>query len=151
MKFLIVLISFISLAVPQPGGYRLTVRVNNIKPVKGELYIALYNRPEYFNNPDNALMKNKVMIDAESETIVFDNVPAGKYALAVYQDENLNGELDVNDLGIPKEGYAFSGKPKSMGEPKFEEAAFEVSGNDTVILKMVYHPVPPPKKEGDKK
>jgi uncharacterized protein (DUF2141 family) len=147
VKSFILAIVLISLSLPQPGGYRLTVTMNNIKPVKGELYIALYNRPEYFNNPDNALMKSKVMIDAESEMIFFENISAGKYALAVYQDENLNGKLDVNDIGIPKEGYAFSGKPKSMGEPKFEEAAFEVSGNDTINLKMVYQPVPPPKNQ----
>lgn len=140
----------LSMAVPQPGSYCLTVRVNNIKPVKGELFIALHQRPEYFNIPDSALMKRKVTIDADSETVVFKNVPAGKYALAVYQDENLNGAMDVNEIGIPKESYAFSGKQKGPGKPKFEEAAFELTGNDTLILKMVHKPVPPPKKDGGK-
>lgn len=145
MKILLIFLFLACLAVPQPGSYRLTVNVNNIKPVKGELYIALHQRPEFFSIPDSALMKSRVLIDAESETIVFKNVPAGKYALAVYQDENLNGLLDVNDLGIPREGYAFSGKGKGAGKPKFEEAAFELAGNDTIHLKMMYQPVPPPK------
>ena len=151
MKLFISILSLLFLAVPYPDSYRLTVTVSHIKPLKGDLYVALHQRPEFFNVPDSALMKSKVKIDADSETVVFKNVPAGKYAVAVYQDENLNGVLDVSEIGIPREGYAFSGKLKGPGKPKFEEAAFELAGNDTLQLKMVYHPVPPPKKEGEKK
>lgn len=150
MNQFIAIIFLILLAVPGPASYRLTVTVNHIKPLKGDLYVALHQRPEYFNFPDSAVMKSKVKIDAESETVVFKSVPAGKYAVAVYQDENLNGVLDVNEIGIPKEGYAFSGRVKGPGKPKFDEAAFELAGNDTLHLKMVYHPVPPPKKDGAK-
>ena len=138
------------LAVPGPASFRLTVTVNHIKPLKGDLYVALHQRAEYFSVPDSAVMKTKVKIDSDSETVVFRDVPAGKYAVAVYQDENLNGVMDVSEVGIPREGYAFSGKMKGPGKPKFEEAAFELAGNDTLQLKMVYHPVPPPKKDGSK-
>lgn len=147
MKLLIVLISLASLVFPQSGSYRLTVTVNNIKPLKGELYVALHQRQEFFNIPDSALMKSSVKIDAETETVIFKHVPAGNYALVVYHDENLNGSLDVSEIGIPREGYAFSGKNKGPGKPKFEEAVFELTGNDTISLKMVYHPVPPPKNQ----
>jgi uncharacterized protein (DUF2141 family) len=150
MKILTIWIWLLVFWPPQPGGYRLTVTVHNIKPLKGELYVALHQRAEFFSIPDSALMKSRVTVDAESETVTFRNVPAGKYALAVYQDENLNGVMDVNEIGIPREGYAFSGKQKGPGKPKFEECVFEMAGNDTISLKMVYHPVPPPKKEGNK-
>ena len=151
MKFFILAIVLISFSLPQHGNYRLTVIVNNIKPLKGELYVALHQRQEFFNIPDSALMKSSVKIDAQTETVIFKHVPAGNYALAVYHDENMNGSLDVSEIGIPREGYAFSGKNKGPGKPKFEEAVFELAGNDTISLKMVYHPVPPPKKEGEKK
>jgi len=146
VKYLLLVITLISLALPQPGGYRLTVNVNGIKPLKGELYVALHQRPQYFSIPDSAMMKVVVKIDSESETVTFRDVPAGKYAMAVYHDENGNKVLDVNEIGIPREGYAFSGKQKGPGKPKFEEVAFQLAGNDTIDLKMVYHSSPSTKK-----
>ena len=77
MKYLLFVITLISLALPQPGGYRLTVNVNGIKPLKGELYVALHQRPQYFSIPDSAMMKAVVKIDSESETVTFKDVPAG--------------------------------------------------------------------------
>jgi uncharacterized protein (DUF2141 family) len=38
----------------------------------------------------------------------FEGIPPGTYSLAVVQDENMNGKLDTNWLGIPKEGYGFA-------------------------------------------
>jgi uncharacterized protein (DUF2141 family) len=144
MKQILFILLIVTLAF-QPASYRLTVNVNGITPVKGDLYLALHIRPQYFNIPDSAFMKAKVKIDASSETYVFENVPPGKYALAVYQDENLNGKLDANELGMPKEGYALSGKP-GPGKPKFDEAAFTVSGNQTLDLTMIYRNGQQPKK-----
>ena len=40
-------------------------------------------------------------------------------------DENRNGKLDTNFLGIPKEGVGASNNPKSrFGPPSFEESMF---------------------------
>jgi uncharacterized protein (DUF2141 family) len=33
----------------------------------------------------------------------FEDIPPGTYALAVVHDENMNGKLDTNWLGIPTE------------------------------------------------
>ena len=35
----------------------------------------------------------------------FEDIPAGTYAIAAIHDENRNGKLDMNWLGVPKEGY----------------------------------------------
>jgi uncharacterized protein (DUF2141 family) len=124
------------------GGdqYRLTVSVTGLKPLKGDLYISLHNRPAYFQVADSALMKTKVTVNEESELIIFDQLPAGTYAIAVYHDENLNGIMDANEKGFPKEGYGFSTKTKMFGRPKFEQAAFELNCEQTVEIKMVYPP-----------
>ena len=141
---IILLFIFIS-----PGGdhYRLTVSVSGLKPLSGDLYISLHSRPEYFQVPDSALMKAKITVNKETEVIHFDKVLSGKYAIAIYHDENLNTILDVNELGIPKEGYGFSTKKQVPGRPKFEQAAFEVYKNDTIEVKMIYHAGPAPKKD----
>lgn len=147
MKLLIFLISIILLVPPQEGKHRLTVIMTGLKPLKGDLYISLHNRPEYFQFADSAFMKTKIVVNAETETVFFDNVPEGRYAMAIYHDENMSGVMDANELGIPREGYGFSTKTRVPGRPKFEQAAFDLTRNDTIEIKMVYHPVPGPKKD----
>jgi uncharacterized protein (DUF2141 family) len=118
--------------------YTLTVNVSGLKPLKGDLYISLHNRPESFQVSDSAYMKRKLLVDEETETVVFKNIPAGKYAVSVFHDENLSGALELNEKGIPVEGYGFSTKTRSLARPKFEQAAFDLSSNDTVEIKLLY-------------
>ena len=147
MRSIILFISLIFLAPPQGGHYRLFVNTSGLKPLKGDLYISLHNRPEYFQFADSALMKTSIKVNEEKETIVFEDVPEGRYAIAIYHDEDMNGKMDVNEMGIPREGYGFSTKNKAPGRPKFEQAAFDLSRNDTIEIKMIYHPVPNQKKD----
>ncbi len=61
----------------------------------------------------------------------FENIPPGTYALAVVHDENMNGKLDSNWLGIPKEGYGFSNDVKAVhGAPSFSDASFPYDGQN---------------------
>ncbi len=62
--------------------------------------------------------------DQDIQTASF-QVPYGKYAITVYQDLNVNGETDINFLGIPKEPVGFGNNYKPFGEPKFESALIE--------------------------
>jgi uncharacterized protein (DUF2141 family) len=138
MRLIVFLLSFIFLTPQQSGKHRLVVNVTGLNPLKGELYLSLHERPEYFHIADSAFMKIKIAVDKETETVIFEKVPDGRYAIAVYHDENLNGKLDANEIGVPKEGYGFSNNPKAPGRPKFEQAAFDVDRNDTVGVKMIY-------------
>jgi uncharacterized protein (DUF2141 family) len=138
MRIFILLISIVFLLSPQSGTHRLIVKVTGLKPVKGELYIAIHQHPEYFNVSDSALIRKIVRIEKETETVVFDNVPDGRYAIAVYHDENLNGKMDASLVGIPREGYGFSNNPKVPGRPKFEQAAIDFSRNDTIVINLIY-------------
>jgi uncharacterized protein (DUF2141 family) len=55
--------------------------------------------------------------------------PAGSYAPVVLHDENMNGKLDTNWLGVPKEGYGFSNDARaSVGAPSFDDASFVYHG-----------------------
>ncbi|HEX5514928.1 MAG TPA: DUF2141 domain-containing protein, partial [Gammaproteobacteria bacterium] len=57
--------------------------------------------------------------------------------LAVIHDENMNGKLDTNWLGIPIEGYGFSsGAKASMGAPSFNAASFPYDGRN-LDLKII--------------
>lgn len=48
-------------------------------------------------------------------------------------DENGNGKLDTNRVGMPIGGYGFSNNPRVMRRATFDEAAFAVDDHGTVI------------------
>lgn len=61
----------------------------------------------------------------------FLDIPPGTYALAVVHDENMDGKLNTNFLGVPTEGYGFSsGAKASMSAPSFEAASFSYDGQN---------------------
>jgi uncharacterized protein (DUF2141 family) len=69
----------------------------------------------------------------------FEDIQTGTYALVVIHDENRNGKLDTNWLGIPSEGYGFSNDVKALlGAPSFSAASFRYSGG-TLDLTISLH------------
>ena len=63
---------------------------------------------------------------------VFEDVPAGPFAVSVFHDENDNGELDSAAFGIPSEPYGFSADARDLfGPPSFEEARIELAAGET--------------------
>ena len=69
----------------------------------------------------------------------FEDIPPGTYAMAVIHDENMNGKLDTNWRGIPREGYGFSNDvTAAMGAPSFSAASFSYNG-ENLDLTMSLH------------
>ncbi len=59
------------------------------------------------------------------------DLPVGEYALVVYQDDNGNGRLDKNFIGIPRELLGFSNRYWPEGPPSFARAAFRLDEGET--------------------
>ena len=71
-------------------------------------------------------------------TASFSAVAPGRYAIAVFHDENRNGKLDTF-MGIPKEGYGFSlNPPVEMHAPHFAECQFDVAADVALTIRMHY-------------
>ena len=51
----------------------------------------------------------------------------------ITHDENGNGKLDTNVVGMPLEGYGFSNNPQVMRKPTWDEARFEIGTADVAI------------------
>lgn len=114
---------------------RQTIVVSNIKSKKGQLMIGFYDNETSYNEKKNPIFKKKVAIDKQSQvSVVFDNIPSGKYAISVYLDENENNEMDTNFLGIPKEQYGFSNNVlPATRAANFNEAVFEITNKSEEI------------------
>ena len=72
----------------------------------GKIYISLFDNEESYNqrNVYRSLVANSTSETASVQVAL----PFGEYLFSVYQDQNSNGELDTNLLGIPKEKFGFS-------------------------------------------
>lgn len=116
-------------SVPTPGLTQVSVVVTGLRNTKGQVLACLTAQPKAF--PDcrkDPAAREAIVPAATSVRIEFGAVPAGRYAISMIHDENANRKMDMA-LMMPKEGYGFSrDAPVRMGPPKFDKAAFDVSG-----------------------
>src|SRR5579862_3240653 len=106
MRFSVLLAALCSPVAASAGD--LTVTVDHVRSDRGAILAALYDSEASFMKQPLARATFKVKAAAGEVSYVFHDLPAGKYALAVFHDENENGQLDKNFVGIPREGYGFS-------------------------------------------
>lgn len=126
------LVSFQSFGQSETEDYILQVNVDHVKHDRGKLFIAIYNNDEDWLKQEvtGAIVSIK---DGYSEAILR-GLPAGKYAVSLFHDENDNGKMDTNWIGIPKEPYACSrGARGRFGPPKWTDAVFEIAEDQQVI------------------
>jgi uncharacterized protein (DUF2141 family) len=110
----------------------LTVQVQGAMTHDGLLRLGLFDNAETFAS-DTPTYGVEVQATAGTVAAVFSDIPAGRYVLAVFQDQNHNQQLDKNFFGIPSELYGFSQRDKA-GRPTFEEAVFQVSAHTSNII-----------------
>ncbi len=107
------------------------VRVLNIRNSLGTVDCALFNSPSGFPTDTlrSAIRLTAMKVPERTAHCDFEDVPPGRYALVVLHDENMNGRIDYNWLGVPREGYGFSNDARgTFGAPSFEQAAFVYDG-----------------------
>ncbi|MFZ6012477.1 MAG: DUF2141 domain-containing protein [Bacteroidota bacterium] len=119
------------------GQGKLEITVKNIKEQKGTIRVGL------FTTENDFLKKAKegkvVKVSGTEITVAFDNLQLGDYAISVIHDENENGELDSNMMGIPKEGFAFGNNAMGMfGPPSFDKAKVSVRGEEKQVINLKY-------------
>lgn len=110
------------------------VHITNIEKKKGTLYVGWYDNKKAFMKPQQTVFVKRIAVDNQDEVkAVFDKIPAGKYAISVFLDENDNEDLDRNLVGIPQEKYGFSNGTPAMRPATFSEAQIEVNGEKKTI------------------
>ena len=121
------------LVAPLPGvtaESRPTATINvtmvGFRNEKGAMRISLFDSKKgYPGDHRRAVRTGSGRIQNGKAAFSFTGVPHGTYAIAVLHDENGNGKMDTNAIGIPKEGGGASNDAKArFGPPKFDEAKF---------------------------
>lgn len=120
---------------------RLTVSITALKNDNGQVIIDIFtNENGYPMKTENAIFRKKQTIPEDGKVVFYiDDLENGEYAFALFHDENNNDKLDVNFIGIPKEGVGASNNAKDfMSPPGYNDARFNINKSTVVTIKMLY-------------
>jgi uncharacterized protein (DUF2141 family) len=129
-RFIHLLSGCLLLGATAASAATVEVHVSAVAGGKGRLQVAVCDRERFLKQC--AYTASAPAREGEN-VIAVPGVPKGTWAVLVFQDENENGQLDRNLIGIPKENYGFSRDARGrFGPPGFDDAAIEVRDEVTV-------------------
>jgi len=125
--------NFPVLAFAQSRCPGIHVTILNIRNSTGTVACALFKSSKGFPTKYLSCATNIMVIKVRDKEAHFNfqDIPPGAYSLVVVHDENMNGKLDTNWKGLPKEGYGFSNNATAwLGAPSFSAARFLYDGQN---------------------
>jgi uncharacterized protein (DUF2141 family) len=118
----------------------LTVTIKNVRSSDGAVFLAVYDSEASFMKVRLAKATRQAKAAKGEIKFVVENLPPGKYAVSSYHDENGNGKLDTNALGVPTEGYGFSRDAQgTFGPPDFVHAAFNFDAKSDMSIAISFN------------
>ncbi len=111
----------------------LTVSIDGVRDATQTIRICLYDKADGFRHEQRAYQILSLPATPGTVTGVFKDIPAGRYAVLAYHDENGNQKLDLFLGMFPSEGWGLSNDPTVIGPPSFEDSAFDVGDARTSI------------------
>ena len=121
------------LAVSQVSAATLTVVISDIRSDIGVLNIGVYDNKNDWLGSSTVQKRSLQVLENSVGGVVTTSfeVEPGEYAISVHHDDNDNGKMDTNFIGIPKEPTGLSnGAVPKFGPPKYKNAAFRVGDED---------------------
>lgn len=124
----------------QESQLELTICITNVSPERGQLVIDLYADPESFRKEhplQRIILPKKEGLSTYKTSVKL--IP-GRYAIATFDDRNMNNTIDRNFIGFPLEGFGFYGHDKlPLKKPCFKTISFELGKeNKGVFITMQY-------------
>lgn len=105
----------------------IVVEIGGLRSNRGQILACMTANPKTFPDCQKDPHARHLTVPAlNGETVQFTGVPQGRYAIALFHDENGNGRMDKMMM-LPKEGFGFSrDAPLQFGPPRFGAASFQV-------------------------
>ena len=121
----------LALAAPtaRPAGAGLgaiEAKIVRLRNNSGQVICTLFSPSDKFPDQRRKGMTIAVPIENKRATCRFASLPYGDYAIVAFHDENRDGNINQNWLGMPKEGFGFSNNPRTLRKPAFNDAKFVV-------------------------
>lgn len=118
----------------------LAVSVSGLHSTKGRIIACLWRDKAGF--PSCAKRRTAVRVtlpvSATSMEVRFPDVAPGRYAVTIEHDENGDGKMGHNLIGMPTEGVGVSNNPGGM--PGWEKSLFNTApgGGGAIAVKVKY-------------
>lgn len=129
---------FVTLSI---NAQTLTIEITNIRNSGGNIAFAVFSNNTNFDNEKTYFEEIYPKTNLLNETMIIElELKPGVYGISVLDDEDKDGEMKYNWLGIPREGFGFSNYyHRGIFKPGFEDFDFIVSEKDKIVqVKMKY-------------
>lgn len=116
-----------------------TALVRGLRNLQGQVIAQAFNKPGAFDNNRYDQALSTIMVNAKDfkGELHFRELPPGRYAIALFHDENGNQQFDQNGSSI--EGYAYSNNAGKNAPASFQQAAFRADKDKKLIIRLIYH------------
>ena len=139
-----ILVAFILLFANTAFSQDIPVKfeINNLRNSEGSIIVSVYKDAKSFDDgtPEfrQTISKNENIENGIFRAQIF--LPPEVYGLVFLDDENGDGAMNNNLIGIPKEGFGFSNFYLSgFKKPKFSDFSFTHSENsETLKVRLRY-------------
>lgn len=121
-----------------PDKTSLAVTVTGLHSTGGQLIACLWKDKQGFPSCNKSRSAKRVVVPVSGTAMhfTFPEVPTGSYAVTVHHDENNDGRMQHNFIGMPKEGVGISNNPGGM--PGFSKSLIDVGTEGRITIKMKY-------------
>jgi outer membrane protein len=113
-----------------------TVRLTDA-PSTGTLIFQVYGSADTFGDLRDPLLEIPLPAKGDGD-YQLSGIAGGTIALVVYHDENANGRIDKNFIGIPREKLAISNDYQPKGPPSFSSANFDLQAEQHTLDMEMY-------------
>jgi len=123
----------------QKSKVNLDLQVNGFSGQGASLHLAAFTNEDGFPDSDSPSLTRKYKISkGQKSTSLKIKLPAGDYAIAIFEDLNGNGSLDRNFFGIPTEPYGFSRNfQPSISAPDFSDCSIHLEKSQSISIKLI--------------
>jgi uncharacterized protein (DUF2141 family) len=116
-----------------------TVEVSGLRAAKGRVLVALHDDRWAFPSRWERAVASTSIVAQEGTVKATLRLPRpGRFALIVVHDEDGDGRMKKNALGLPREGYATGRNASELEFPLFEPALHNWTLGTRVGVRLLY-------------
>jgi uncharacterized protein (DUF2141 family) len=125
--------------LPRAQPIEVQVQLGGLRSAQGRVLVAAHaTRDSFPSQWDKAAARLDVAALASTLTLTLKLPAPGRYALIVVHDEDGDGQMSKNFVGLPREGYVTGNNPKSLEFPRFERSLVDLKDAGRVDLRLLY-------------
>ncbi|GGH08929.1 DUF2141 domain-containing protein [Mucilaginibacter phyllosphaerae] len=122
------------------GAQEIPVKISSIRSSKGSVVVSVFKDQASFDQekPYKKFTFDKTSVNNGAMTVKLAIEP-GIYGITLFDDENGNGKIDKNFIGIPKEGFGFSNFfMEKLKKPGFNDFKVDVKNVPNIQIRVKY-------------